>query len=80
MKTHYFTYHYFTYTLPARRGKHRREGTIEIAIDMGRVAAHLAEKAFFSTGKKSRALNGAIVAKCHSLGPITDVYTKEIVK
>jgi hypothetical protein len=42
-------------------------GTIEITFDLDRIARQLAAKAFISKSRKSRVLNGAIVAKAHSI-------------
>ena len=56
------------------RGEPPREGFIEVTIDVDSVARQLATKAFFSKGRKSRVMGGAITGKV--LGTLTDSPAK----
>jgi hypothetical protein len=56
-----------TVTVQKWVGDPHRSGTIEVTLDLDSIARQLAQKAFFSKGKKSRSMGGAIVGKAHSV-------------
>ncbi len=60
-----------TVTVAVYYGDPKRTGGIEVAIDLDKLAEHLARRAFRSKGRRSRLLKGAIVGKV--LGAIEEV-------
>lgn len=48
-------------------GEPSRAGTIELVLDVERIAKQLAQRAFYSKGKKSRAMSGAVLGEAHSI-------------